>query len=77
MACVRVHVVLAKCRQIIQSEIRPLFALLLLLSFNELQGFLPRHHANRTRFPLETDAIAFLCHKKHLWSESGADKLTG
>ena len=70
-------IVLAKCRQIIEPGIRPLSIHLLLLSFDELQRLLPRHDTNRTRLPLETNAIAFLSDKKHLWPEGGADKLTG
>jgi hypothetical protein len=66
------------CRQnhAIQNYI-PSFIHLLFLSFDKLQGLLPRHHANRARFPFETDAIALLSHKKHFWAESGADELSG
>jgi hypothetical protein len=70
-------VVLASCRQIMQSDTIPSSVHSLLLSFNKLQGLLPRHYANRARLSLETDAIALLGHKKHLWSERGANELAG
>lgn len=59
----------------IQISIMNSIARLALLLIHELEGFLPRHHIDRTGFLPETNTVAFLSDVQHLGSESSANEL--